>query len=76
MAASFPPTTRISLFRVSLVIHFSARVGVPGVIALGSCVLGFSRPRVRNVTCPRKQVSIQARDEIVSSLRFPRFSPV
>lgn len=75
MVASFPPTAQI-LFRESLAIHFSARVGVPEVIALGSCVLGFSRPRVRDVTCPRKQVPIQARDEIVFSPRFPRFSPV
>lgn len=51
-----------NLFRENIVIHFSARVGVPEVIALSSCVLGFSRPRVRDVTYPRKQVAIQAGD--------------
>lgn len=61
MAASFPPGNA-NLFGESIVIHFSARVGVPEVIALSSCVLAFSRPRVRDVTCPRKQVAIQAGD--------------
>lgn len=74
MAAGFP-LGNANLFGESIVIHFSARVGVPEVIALSSCILAFSRPRVRDVTCPRKQVAIQAGDEIVSSPRFPRFFP-
>lgn len=69
-----------NLFRDSLGIHFSAHVGgVAQVIALGSSVLGFSRPRVRDVTCPRKQVPIQARETRSFlppvSLAFPSLFP-
>jgi len=60
--------------RISL---YTSPERIPSVIALDSPrVLGFSRPRVRDVTCPRKQVPIEARDEIVSSPGFPRFFPL
>lgn len=62
-----------NLLTNSLDIYFSVHVDAEQVIALGSSILGFSRPRVRDVTCSRKQVPIEAKDEIVSSSRFPRF---